>query len=177
MLIGSFAMPAENPTVAMVEAAYRHHGIQARSIDCEALPALLGAPCAAKATSRDALSHWPSGALSRLKRRLGMGVLRRVRTTRHYFDKAPSSKKSGSPNQLGPEADSLATSRAGKTGKSSPIALSLNPPNLPEGRSDADRRDGTAGRLSDDPPYGAALEPRTSYFRALLNKRFIAPIR
>jgi hypothetical protein len=35
MLIGSFAMPAENPTVAMVEAAYRHHGIQARYIDCE----------------------------------------------------------------------------------------------------------------------------------------------
>ena len=30
MLIGSFAMPAENPTVAMVEAAYRHPGIQAR---------------------------------------------------------------------------------------------------------------------------------------------------
>jgi shikimate dehydrogenase len=42
-LTGSFAMPAaENPTVAMVEAAYRHHGIQARYINCEAPPALLG---------------------------------------------------------------------------------------------------------------------------------------
>ena len=30
-LTGSFAMPAaENPTVAMVEAAYRHHGLDIR---------------------------------------------------------------------------------------------------------------------------------------------------
>jgi shikimate dehydrogenase len=43
MLTGSFAMPAaENPTVAMVEAAYRHHRIHARYINCEAPPALLG---------------------------------------------------------------------------------------------------------------------------------------
>src|SRR5260370_36531828 len=43
MLTGSFAMPAaENPTVAMVEAAYRRHGIRARYINCEAPPALLG---------------------------------------------------------------------------------------------------------------------------------------
>lgn len=42
-LTGSFAMPAaENPTVAMVEAAYRHHGIDARYINCEVPPALLG---------------------------------------------------------------------------------------------------------------------------------------
>jgi shikimate dehydrogenase len=42
-LTGSFAMPAgENPTVAMVEAAYRHHGIDARYLNCEVEPAALG---------------------------------------------------------------------------------------------------------------------------------------
>src|SRR5918995_1035556 len=36
-------MPAaENPTVAMVEAAYRHHGIDARYINCEVAPDALG---------------------------------------------------------------------------------------------------------------------------------------
>jgi shikimate dehydrogenase len=43
LLTGSFAMPAaENPTVAMVEAAYRHHGLDARYINCEVEPAALG---------------------------------------------------------------------------------------------------------------------------------------
>src|SRR5271157_6173744 len=43
MLTGSFAMPAaENPTVAMVEAAYRHHRIAARYINCEVPPEWLG---------------------------------------------------------------------------------------------------------------------------------------
>src|SRR5208337_2763107 len=43
MLTGCFAMPAaENPTVAMVEAAYRHHRIAARYINCEVPPELLG---------------------------------------------------------------------------------------------------------------------------------------
>jgi shikimate dehydrogenase len=38
-LTGSFAMPAaENPTVAMVEAAYRHHGLDIRYINCEVTP-------------------------------------------------------------------------------------------------------------------------------------------
>jgi shikimate dehydrogenase len=42
-LTGSFAMPAaENPTIAMVEAAYRHHGIDARYLNCEVAPAALG---------------------------------------------------------------------------------------------------------------------------------------
>ena len=42
-LTGSFAMPAaENPTVAMVEAAYRHHGLDIRYINCEVLPERLG---------------------------------------------------------------------------------------------------------------------------------------
>jgi shikimate dehydrogenase len=42
-LTGSFAMPAaENPTVAMIEAAYRHHGIDARYINCEVSPTALG---------------------------------------------------------------------------------------------------------------------------------------
>ena len=43
-LVGSFAMPAaENPTVAMIEAAFAHHGIDARYINCEVAPADLGA--------------------------------------------------------------------------------------------------------------------------------------
>jgi shikimate dehydrogenase len=42
LLTGSFAMPAaENPTVAMIEAAYRHHRIDARYINCEVAPAAL----------------------------------------------------------------------------------------------------------------------------------------
>lgn len=42
-LVGSFAMPAaENPTVAMIEAAFAHHGIDARYINCEVAPADLG---------------------------------------------------------------------------------------------------------------------------------------
>ena len=42
-LTGSFAMPAdENPTVAMVEAAYRHHKLDIRYINCEVPPERLG---------------------------------------------------------------------------------------------------------------------------------------
>ncbi len=42
-LTGSFAYPsAENPTVAMVEAAYRHHGLDWRYINCEVPPERLG---------------------------------------------------------------------------------------------------------------------------------------
>ena len=44
VLTGSFAMPAvENPTVAMVEAAYRHHGLDVRYLNCEVRPVALGA--------------------------------------------------------------------------------------------------------------------------------------
>ena len=43
LITGSFAMPAaENPTVAMVEAAYRHHGLDARYLNCEVAPEALG---------------------------------------------------------------------------------------------------------------------------------------
>jgi shikimate dehydrogenase len=43
MITGSFSTPAgENPTVAMVEAAYRHHGIDARYLNCEVQPDALG---------------------------------------------------------------------------------------------------------------------------------------
>ena len=42
-LTGSFAQPAaENPTVALVEAAYRHHGLDWRYINCEVAPERLG---------------------------------------------------------------------------------------------------------------------------------------
>jgi shikimate dehydrogenase len=42
-LTGSFAMPAaENPTVAIVEAAYKHHQLDIRYINCEVAPAKLG---------------------------------------------------------------------------------------------------------------------------------------
>ena len=43
VLTGSLATPAgENPTVAMIEAAYRHHGLDARYLNCEVAPAALG---------------------------------------------------------------------------------------------------------------------------------------
>jgi len=43
LLTGSFATPAaENPTVAMIEAAYRHHHLDARYINCEVEPGALG---------------------------------------------------------------------------------------------------------------------------------------
>jgi shikimate dehydrogenase len=50
-LTGSFAMPAaENPTVAMVEAAYRHHKLDWRYINCEVSPeSLAGAVVGARA--------------------------------------------------------------------------------------------------------------------------------
>lgn len=42
-LTGSFATPAaENPTVAMIEAAYRHHALEARYINCDVAPDMLG---------------------------------------------------------------------------------------------------------------------------------------
>ena len=43
LLTGSFATPAaENPTVAMIEAAYRHHQLDARYINCDVAPQALG---------------------------------------------------------------------------------------------------------------------------------------
>ncbi|MBY9078177.1 shikimate dehydrogenase [Paenibacillus sp. HN-1] len=43
MLTGSFAIPAsENPTIAMIEEAYRQHRINARYINCEVRPEMLG---------------------------------------------------------------------------------------------------------------------------------------
>ena len=43
VLTASFATPAaENPTVAMIEAAYRHHGLEARYINCDVAPEALG---------------------------------------------------------------------------------------------------------------------------------------
>lgn len=46
-ITGSFAKPAdENPTVAMMEAAYAHHGINARYLNCEVAPEDLAAAVA-----------------------------------------------------------------------------------------------------------------------------------
>ncbi|HET8949864.1 MAG TPA: shikimate dehydrogenase [Solirubrobacteraceae bacterium] len=43
LLTGSFSQgAADNPTVAMIEAAYRHHGIDARYVNCEVAPEVLG---------------------------------------------------------------------------------------------------------------------------------------
>src|SRR5438552_15498388 len=43
LLTGSFSTPAaENPTVAMIEAAYRHHGVDARYVNCQVEPGALG---------------------------------------------------------------------------------------------------------------------------------------
>jgi shikimate dehydrogenase len=46
-LTGCFAFPAaENPTVAMIESAYRHHGLDWRYINCEVTPENLAAAVA-----------------------------------------------------------------------------------------------------------------------------------
>jgi shikimate dehydrogenase len=43
LITGSFATPAaENPTVAMIEAAYEHHRINARYLNCDVVPDALG---------------------------------------------------------------------------------------------------------------------------------------
>lgn len=43
LLTGSFSQgAADNPTVAMIETAYRHHGIDARYVNCEVPPEALG---------------------------------------------------------------------------------------------------------------------------------------
>jgi len=43
VLTGCFSSPAaDNPTVAMMEAAYRHLGLDARYVNCDVAPALLG---------------------------------------------------------------------------------------------------------------------------------------
>ena len=43
LITGSFSRPAaENPTVAMVEAAYEHHHINASYLNCEVAPEALG---------------------------------------------------------------------------------------------------------------------------------------
>lgn len=43
-ITGSFAKPAdENPTVAMMEAAYAHHGLDVRYLNCEVAPVALAA--------------------------------------------------------------------------------------------------------------------------------------
>ena len=42
-LTGSFAQPAaENPTMVMIEEAFRHHGLPWRYINCEVAPSDLG---------------------------------------------------------------------------------------------------------------------------------------
>ncbi|GAB3594626.1 shikimate dehydrogenase [Angustibacter peucedani] len=49
-LTGSFSQPAgDNPTVAMVEAAYRHHSLDARYLNCDVGPADLAAAVAGAA--------------------------------------------------------------------------------------------------------------------------------
>jgi shikimate dehydrogenase len=50
-ITGSFSTPAgDNPTVAMIEAAYRHHGVNARYLNCE--------------VAADQLSHAVRGAVA-----------------------------------------------------------------------------------------------------------------
>jgi len=47
LITGSFSTPAGgNPTVAMMDAAYAHHGVDARYINCEVAPARLAAAVA-----------------------------------------------------------------------------------------------------------------------------------
>ena len=66
LLTGSFAMPAaENPTVVMVEAAYRHHGLDARYLNCEVAPegsatrSAAPARWAGRASTARSRTRWP----------------------------------------------------------------------------------------------------------------------
>ena len=71
-LVGSFATPAaENPTVAMIEAAFHHHGMNARYINCEVEPENLGAAArGARAMAARARARAPPpGAAMRRARR------------------------------------------------------------------------------------------------------------
>ena len=61
---------AENPTVAMVEAAYRHHGIDARYINCEVRPERSVTRCAAPAPWAGPASIARSRTRSRSSRHL-----------------------------------------------------------------------------------------------------------
>ena len=71
-LTGSFSEgAADNPTVAMIEAAYRHHGIDARYVNCEVPPealgdAVRGAPAStARSRTRSPSSSILTGSASR----------------------------------------------------------------------------------------------------------------
>ena len=88
-ITGSFAQPcAENPTVAIVEAAYRHHGLDWRYLNCEIAPEGSGrrrARCAGHALGRFQLLAAAQGGghrISRRTRRIGRhhrrGQLRRA---------------------------------------------------------------------------------------------------
>jgi hypothetical protein len=63
MITGSFSTPAaENPTVAMIEAAYEHHHIDARYLNCDVAPDALGGAREAKQKSggiRFDKTFWP----------------------------------------------------------------------------------------------------------------------
>ena len=64
MITGSFSTPAaENPTVAMIEAAYEHHHIDARYLNCDGAQMHLAMPCAAPARWVGSVLTYPADEL------------------------------------------------------------------------------------------------------------------
>ena len=63
-LVGSMSQGADgNPTVAMIEAAFRHHGLHWRYINMEVTPEALGAAVRGAAATRSG-GHWECGISS-----------------------------------------------------------------------------------------------------------------
>jgi shikimate dehydrogenase len=93
-LTGSFAMPAaENPTVAMIEAAYRHHGLNWRYINCEIAP--------------DALGDAVRGARSMGWRGFNCSIPHKVAVIEHLDDLGESARIIGAVNTVVRRGDRL----------------------------------------------------------------------
>jgi shikimate dehydrogenase len=85
MITGSFSTPAAgNPTVAMVEAAYRHHGLDARYINCD--------------VPRDALGDAVRGARAMGWAGFNCSIPHKIAVVAHLDRLAPSAELIGAVN-------------------------------------------------------------------------------
>jgi shikimate dehydrogenase len=100
-LTGSFAMPAaENPTVAMVEAAYRHHKLDWRYINCEVTPAnLRDAVAAPQAMNWAGLNCSLPHKVAVIEHLDGLGESARIMGAVNCAVRRGSSYRSGPPRQ------------------------------------------------------------------------------
>lgn len=93
-LTGSFAQPAEeNPTVVMMEAAYKHHGLDWRYINCEVSP--------------DALGRAVAGARAMNWRGFNCSIPHKVAVIRHLDELGESARIIGAVNTVVNTGDRL----------------------------------------------------------------------